>query len=183
MTVARGLSFTGADAARYDALDLPTHAEHLAALRRRFDTQIRPAPAAAPALRAVLAHNDLLSGNILYSAEQHAVRFIDYEYGACSYAAFDVANHFCEYAGFDSDFARGFPTRAVRDDFIAHYLGGSDGVAAFSKVVEFFVLADHFFWGTWAVIQAHHSPIDFDFMDYARLRLAGFDFHAPRFLR
>ena len=173
MHTAMTLSFTGEDARRHAALCLPRYADRLAGLQERFARLDLP----EAAIRPVLAHNDLLSGNILYSAQSHTVRFIDYEYGACSYAAFDIANHFCEYAGFDSDFARGFPTRAVRDDFIAHYLDGSADVAAFSDAVAFFVLPDHLFWGTWAVIQAKHSPIDFDFMAYARLRLAGFDFH------
>ncbi len=177
MSAALNLSFTGEDAARHAALELPRYAADLAALRDHFRRHIAPRPEAAGALRPVLAHNDLLSGNLLYSATDHAIRIIDYEYGACSYAAFDIANHFCEYAGFDSDFARGFPSRADRDAFIAAYLGPSGDVTAFSDIVEFFVAADHLFWGSWAAIQAFHSPIDFDFMAYSRLRLAGFELH------
>ena len=30
------------------------------------------------------------------------------------------------------------------------------------------------FWGLWAIIQARHSPIDFDFMEYARMRFKGY---------
>ena len=52
----------------------------------------------------------------------------------------------------------------------------------FSSAVEALVLADHLWWGTWAVIQACYSPIDFDYLDYARLRFAGFDLHHPVFL-
>ncbi|MFT5681498.1 MAG: ethanolamine kinase [Myxococcota bacterium] len=180
-STAMTLPFSGEDAARHAALDLPRYAEHLQVLQDRFHRLIAPRPEAATALRPVLAHNDLLSGNLLYSAEHHAIRLIDYEYSACSYAAFDIANHFCEYAGFDSNFARGFPSRANRDAFIADYLGPGGDVAAFSDVVEFFVVADHLFWGFWSVIQAHHSPIDFDFMGYSRLRLAGFDLHRSLF--
>ncbi len=177
MSAALALPFTGEDADRHAALDLPRYAADLVVLSDRFRRLIAPRPEAAAALRPVLAHNDLLSGNLLYSAADHAIRLIDYEYGACSYAAFDIANHFCEYAGFDSDFARGFPSRSDRDAFIAAYLGPGGDVAAFSDVVEFFVAADHLFWGTWSAIQAHHSPIDFDFMEYSRLRLAGFELH------
>lgn len=32
--------------------------------------------------------------------------------------------------------------------------------------VELFTLASHFFWGVWALIQAEHSSIDFDFVGY-----------------
>ena len=186
MAAARTVRFNGGDAARHAALDLDGSAEALASLRHRFETQVLPgatSPGAQAAVRAVLAHNDLLSGNVLYHSENDAVRFIDFEYGACSFAAFDLANHFCEYAGFDSDFARGFPRRSVRDDVIGAYLGESASpgdIEDFSAIVDFFVLPDHLWWGTWAVVQARHSPIAFDFMDYARLRLAGFAFHTAQ---
>lgn len=47
----------------------------------------------------VLAHNDLLLGNILYNPKRESVVFIDYEYTAFNYQAFDIANHFAEFAG------------------------------------------------------------------------------------
>ena len=33
-----------------------------------------------------------------------------------------------------------------------------------------FSLASHQFWGTWAVLQARYSPVDFDYMGYIDLR-------------
>lgn len=36
-----------------------------------------------------------------------------------------------------------------------------------------FSLASHLYWGVWALIQARHSPIDFDFLDYHALRRGG----------
>lgn len=47
----------------------------------------------------VYAHNDLLLGNVLYNQEQENVVFIDYEYTAFNYQAFDISNHFAEFAG------------------------------------------------------------------------------------
>jgi len=47
----------------------------------------------------VYAHNDLLLGNILYNQKQETVAFIDYEYTAFNYQAFDIVNHFLEFAG------------------------------------------------------------------------------------
>ncbi|MCB9760105.1 MAG: phosphotransferase [Alphaproteobacteria bacterium] len=183
MATACGFTFEGDDAERYRALDLARQAATLAGLRRRFEAEVLPgatSPGALAAVRPVLAHNDLLSGNILLNEATGEVRLIDYEYGACSYAGFDLANHFCEYAGFDSDFARRFPSTQVRAAVIAAYLGPEatpDAVADFGRIVDFFVLPDHLFWGTWAVIQARHSPIDFDFLEYARLRFAGLALH------
>lgn len=47
----------------------------------------------------VYAHNDLLLGNILHDSKRNTVTFIDYEYCGFNYQAFDVANHFAEFAG------------------------------------------------------------------------------------
>lgn len=47
----------------------------------------------------VFAHNDLLLANVLYNKEQNTVTFIDFEYTAFNYQAFDIANHFAEFAG------------------------------------------------------------------------------------
>jgi ethanolamine kinase len=37
--------------------------------------------------------------------------------------------------------------------------------------VRKFTLAAHLFWGTWALLQAEHSKIKFDFLSYALSRL------------
>lgn len=47
----------------------------------------------------VFAHNDLLLGNIIYDSNSGNVTFIDYEYAECNYQAFDIGNHFAEFAG------------------------------------------------------------------------------------
>ncbi len=43
--------------------------------------------------------------------------FIDYEYATPSPAAFDIANHFAEWAGFECDHGA-VPTRSQRMDFL-----------------------------------------------------------------
>lgn len=48
----------------------------------------------------VFAHNDLLLGNILYDPmSESKVTFIDYEYADYSFQAYDIGNHFDEFAG------------------------------------------------------------------------------------
>nr|KAG5687928.1 hypothetical protein BaRGS_014377 [Batillaria attramentaria] len=49
----------------------------------------------------VFSHNDLLLKNIIYDEEKDEVHFIDYEYAFLNYEAYDIGNHFCEYAGID----------------------------------------------------------------------------------
>lgn len=47
----------------------------------------------------VFAHNDLLLGNIIYDEGTSLVTFIDFEYAADNYQAFDIGNHFAEFIG------------------------------------------------------------------------------------
>ena len=49
------------------------------------------------------------------------MHFIDYEYATPSPAAFDIANHFAEWAGYDCDYGR-VPTRTVRRGFLTEYV-------------------------------------------------------------
>ena len=185
---ARDLTFEGEAATRHEQLNLPGALALLGTLSRHFHEHITPRAddsfGIRAAIRPVLAHNDLLAGNIMVDESTGAVRFIDYEYSACGYAAFDIANHFCEYAGFDSDFAKHFPDRSARTAFIMAYLGPESSptdAAEFDQAVRLFVLVDHLWWGSWAVIQAKNSPIDFDFLRYAELRFAGLRHHLPLF--
>ncbi len=184
------LSFSGEQAAAHARLDLPGALRRLSSLTHRFHSTLAPRAVTSAgvrtAIRPILAHNDLLAGNILVDEATQTVRFIDYEYSGCGYAAFDVANHFCEYAGFDSNFADHFPPARVRESFIAAYLGPTataDDIADFDIAVRFFVLIDHMWWGSWAVVQARYSPINFDFMEYATRRFAGLHYHTHRFSR
>ena len=54
---------------------------------------------AAQTTPLVVCHNDLLLNNFLYEADEDKIHIIDYEYLAPNPAAFDIANHFNEYAG------------------------------------------------------------------------------------
>lgn len=48
----------------------------------------------------VFAHNDLLLGNILHdSLSDNKITFIDYEYADYNCQAYDIGNHFAEFAG------------------------------------------------------------------------------------
>ncbi|ELU13970.1 hypothetical protein CAPTEDRAFT_113545, partial [Capitella teleta] len=47
----------------------------------------------------VLCHNDLQINNIIYSSDKDEICFIDFEYSAFNFAAYDIAVHFCEYCG------------------------------------------------------------------------------------
>lgn len=116
--------------------------------------------------------------------EVESVSFIDYEYATPSPAAFDIANHFAEWGGFDCDF-NVLPTRSQRLGFISEYIQsyashtGPSGLKYSPKeeIDTLFQQVDDyrgipgFYWGIWALIQAEISQIDFDYADYAEVRL------------
>ncbi|KAL5089419.1 hypothetical protein Trisim1_005697 [Trichoderma cf. simile WF8] len=132
----------------------------------------------------VFAHCDLLSANIIMHKEadkEMSVSFIDYEYATPSPAAFDIANHFAEWAGYDCDYAA-MPSRSQRHAFIREYIAtyaklsnnGMDLEEETDKLVrevDVFRGVPGFYWGIWALIQATISHIDFDYASYAELRL------------
>ncbi|CAI7798930.1 unnamed protein product [Closterium sp. NIES-53] len=127
----------------------------------------------------VFAHNDLLAYNLLLDESQPGtptMHMIDFEYAAYNPRGYDIANHFCEYAGFECEYSR-FPSKAHQLDFFRHYLHPTAPEKA-SQVeldrlyleVNAFTLASHFFWCLWSLIQAKYSAIDFDYMDYFFVR-------------
>lgn len=112
------------------------------------------------------------------------VSFIDYEYATPSPAAFDIANHFAEWGGFDCEHDL-LPTRSERLDFIREYIRGyyshlspsqgypdeEEQVQTLFEEVDIFRGIPGFYWGIWALIQATISQIDFDYASYAEIRL------------
>ncbi|XP_039594678.1 ethanolamine kinase 1-like isoform X1 [Polypterus senegalus] len=131
---------------------------------------------------AVLCHNDLLCKNIIYNEAQGYVRFIDYEYADWNYQAYDIGNHFNEFAGVTDVDYRLYPSQQLQTDWLGAYLEtykerrGMAGVVTEAEVhrlyvqVNKFALAGHFSWGLWALLQSRYSKIDFDFVRYAAAR-------------
>ncbi|KAK7866068.1 hypothetical protein R5R35_013567 [Gryllus longicercus] len=135
----------------------------------------------------VLSHNDLLLGNVIYNPKKNNVTFIDYEYANYNYQAFDIGNHFAEFAGVsDVDYSR-YPSEEFQREWLKVYLeeyrnsqnlsndcchetSEHDIDVLYVQVNKFSLMA-HFFWAIWALIQAEHSTIDFDFLGYASIRL------------
>jgi len=156
-------------------------------------------------LPLVFGHCDLLSGNVIIqqctnfsppsssasspapssaSSDQPTatVSFIDYEYATPAPAAFDIANHFAEWGGFDCDMSV-LPTRSQRRDFITSYLVTFNNLLDREPLqqseldqlfaeIDLFRGAPGFYWGVWALIQATISQIDFNYANYAEVRLS-----------
>lgn len=164
----------------------------LAALRRA----VAEVEAAASAYDAtpVFAHNDVLSGNVMVREEKSEdpldMTFIDYEYADAAPRAFDIGNHFCEYAGFDSEYWR-YPDLESASRFCEAYLEeveairvekssgdahaapetvSQDAVRSLVTQANLFALASHAYWGAWCFIQAAYSALDFDYIEYGHVR-------------
>jgi len=121
-----------------------------------------------------LCHNDLLLGNILYDDAHDAISFIDFEYCSYSYAPHDIANHFCEWAGFECAWEK-FPTHEQQVHWIRAYLGASEAteteVNRWIRLIRWFELSSHLFWGISAFLQGTISSIDFPYVPYASKRI------------
>lgn len=126
----------------------------------------------------VFSHNDLLLGNVIYSESQNKVTFIDYEYADCNFQAFDIGNHFTEFAGIDEvDYSR-YPKKDYQMKWLRAYLEtyletttvNQDDINRLYVQVNQFALSSHFLWSVWSLIQSHHSNIDFDFVTFAEIR-------------
>ncbi|KAL8785215.1 MAG: hypothetical protein Q9213_003484 [Squamulea squamosa] len=139
----------------------------------------------------VFSHCDLLSGNVIVHPRNttesapttDTVSFIDYEYATPAPAAFDLANHFAEWGGFECNY-KALPTRAVRRAFIEEYLisyashttlPSNTDLKTYTRrlfdEVDAYRGVPGLYWGIWALIQATISQIDFDYASYAEVRL------------
>jgi ethanolamine kinase len=139
----------------------------------------------------VFSHCDLLNGNVIITPPEDLksttagvadVNFIDYEYATAAPAAFDIANHFSEWGGFECNYDL-YPSKSQRREFIHDYLHSyhlnhgytaeKEGeVDVMFKEVDLFRGLPSFYWGIWALIQTEISQIDFDYASYAEIRLA-----------
>ncbi|KAG9783402.1 Ethanolamine kinase [Exophiala dermatitidis] len=141
----------------------------------------------------VFGHCDLLSANVIMLPPKDKnsfssisgdgtieVSFIDYEYATPCPAAFDIANHFAEWGGYDCDYNM-LPTRSVRRQFLQVYLESykahsdipvpNDMLDVLHDEVDRYRGMPGLYWGIWALIQATISQIDFDYASYAEVRL------------
>ncbi len=142
----------------------------------------------------VQCHNDLLLGNIIHDPERKTVTFIDHEYGAPNYQAFDLGDHFTEFAGIDDetlDYARYYPKEEVQLDWLRRYLRAYNGggeeptegaVRHLYVLTNKFALCANLKWGIWSLVQAANSSIDFDYYGYSRQRLNEYLRRKPQFL-
>lgn len=145
----------------------------------------------------VFCHNDLLLANVIYNSKKKTVTFIDYEYSSLNYQGFDIGNHFAEFAGVSEVDYSAYPSPEFQRQWLRIYLETFQSESPEAEVcnsvteedisllyvqVNKFALASHFLWAIWALIQAEHSNIDFDFLWYADVRLKEYFAKKDQFL-
>uniref|UniRef100_A0A6P8HLA6 Choline/ethanolamine kinase-like n=1 Tax=Actinia tenebrosa TaxID=6105 RepID=A0A6P8HLA6_ACTTE len=164
-------------------------------LNKEFDNLRNYITSKSSQAAIVFCHNDLQEGNILAvpqstnndCKEDYNFQFIDFEYSAYNYRAYDIANHFCEWI-FDYTVkepphfgvkVNDFPTKDEQLTFIRAYLGKDtnhhfDNITSEEQEildeVKIFTMVSHFLWAVWAIVQSKLSAIDFGFSKYAKVR-------------
>jgi ethanolamine kinase len=123
----------------------------------------------------VLCHNDLLVKNIIYNEKDQTVSFIDFEYTHLNYALFDIADHFVEYSGVENADFSIYPTRDEQKRWLEIYFqtrGMNHQIINddLCQLVDQFAALAHLMWGLWALVQAEVSKLDFDYINYAKMR-------------
>ncbi len=148
-------------------------------------------------------HNDLLASNLMMKTNcengmdapliLEDLRFVDFEYGGINYFAYDIANHFNEYAGGTAvednstpDYSR-CPSETDQQLFLEAYAdeynlckGKSGSTNAkisaeeLGAMVDGFSLANHLVWGLWGVLQAATEGCE-DGLDYLNYAMCRFD--------
>mmetsp|Transcript_1078 Transcript_1078/g.1606 ORF Transcript_1078/g.1606 Transcript_1078/m.1606 type:complete len:393 (+) Transcript_1078:88-1266(+) len=145
--------------------------------------------------KVAFCHNDLLAGNIMQNQDTGEIKLIDFEYGGVNYVGFDIANHFNEYAGGTTE-KDGKPDYSLFPDFdqqrafVSCYVktsrslstGDSNDVSEMSEEEEIentleevkaYVLANHLYWGLWAVNQTvSEGTEEFDYLAYGYHRFS-----------
>ena len=127
-------------------------------------------------------HNDLLAANIMRSDndtdddhDSKTIQLIDFEYGSVNFVAYDIANHFNEYAGGTDNGVPQYdmlPTEDQQKEFIAEYMSKRPTSGDLYSEVQAFLLVNHLYWGLWAVNQAATEGCDqFDYLLYAQNRI------------
>ncbi|KAK4371049.1 hypothetical protein RND71_010524 [Anisodus tanguticus] len=143
----------------------------------------------------VFCHNDLRGDNVLFNEATKDLTLIDYEYAWYNAAAYDLANHFCEWAAnYNSetphhilDYSK-YPSPEERQRFIRIYLSHKGHqptefeVEKFDVNVEKYTLANHLNFGLWAIIsEVRSTNSNFDFLGFARTRFQQYQLKYPKY--
>ncbi|XP_057976304.1 probable choline kinase 2 [Malania oleifera] len=139
-------------------------------------------------------HNDLQYGNIMMDEKTRSITIIDYEYASYNPVAYDIANHFCEWAAdyhtetpHILDYNK-YPSLEERRRYLHAYLSHSGDLPSdldlelLIQNIEKYTLVSHLHWSLWGIMSEHVNEIDFDYKEYARQRFEQYWLRKPALL-
>lgn len=155
----------------------------------------------------VFTHMDCQSLNILKlkpcptkdETTFRRLQLIDFEYASNNARVADIANTFCEHCDMNNlvaDYKNEYPTDDEQNIFLKAYVQKVDPTLALElgkkqswheflpavrNEVEKHTLLSHLAWAIWSIVQYFISPIEFDFKQYASLRLEGYIYFKDKF--
>ena len=123
----------------------------------------------------VFCHRDVHAGNIIFDREKNdSPILIDYEYSAFAPRAFDIANFFAEFAGFENDYSK-LPTRLQRHEFCKNYLGdNSTDIDTLEEEIRVWTVVVYAYWALWGILRLDKSTDEFNYLSFAISRLSAF---------
>merc|ERR1712098_868426 len=134
----------------------------------------------------VFCHNDINMPNTILDESTGEISFIDWEHGGYSYAAFDIANHFVEFA-FECDlekmdYDRSIPSKKFQMEWITCYLrekkrleeskgAEEEEVNGLYEDVQKFMLCSHLLRSLWSwVLCINSQDSSFNYQLFAVIR-------------
>ena len=133
---------------------------------------------------------DAQSLNILRNSTAEKFKLIDYEYAGFNPRAADIANTFNEYCDMNhlrANYETQYPNDNQQDQFLNAYLetcGCTDGeldLATMKQEIGKHTLMSHLGWAAWSIVQNQISNVEFEYLDYAKLRMEGYEFMKKRY--
>lgn len=136
------------------------------------------------------------------SLSGESIVIIDFEYCAYNYRGFEFANHFNEwiydYSNEQPPYFYHLPesdhaTQQQKEHMIRCYLDELQSLANYKprsrdtvehilEETEAFILASHFFWGLWSVVNSISMEIEFDYWGYGESRFEAYFNHKQKLL-
>ncbi|KAI7733900.1 hypothetical protein M8C21_031927, partial [Ambrosia artemisiifolia] len=143
---------------------------------------------------STLKHGPRLLAQFPEGRVEEFIHAKDYEYASYNPVAYDLANHFCEWAAnYHTDTPHVldynmYPGLEDRQRFVQSYLSSTGNQPCDGEVdqliddIEKYTLANHLFWGLWGIISGYVTHIDFDYIEYARQRFSEYWLKKPQLL-
>jgi thiamine kinase-like enzyme len=143
----------------------------------------------------VFAHMDSQSLNILRNNSNNDIKLIDYEYAGWNPRVLDLSNTFLEYCDMNNlraNWETEYPSDQQQDEFLRSYLNNVEdspqhhtfilnSLDSVRNEIGKHTLISHLHWTIWSILQQSMSDIDFDYIQYAKQRMEGYEYMKKKY--